>query len=290
MNKKILITIITYNNIKTIIPCLDSLNKQTYKNFDLFILDNNSSDQTVSLMKEFLRDHKQLAIKTEIMESKKNIGFAKGVNIGIKKALKKENIYTILLLNSDTYFTEDLLANGINTLEENSEIGAALPKILYPDGKVWWMGTKVLSNSELLLTPTYSITKHINKGENIKFNNNQIITIDALTGCAVFIKVDAIKQTGLFDEKYFMYAEDIDYSNRLKKQNYKISLFTSGTVFHGVQDKKMDMKTVRSSLRKYKIYLKSVGIYLLYNKPFYIFFIWLLKLPYALIYNYYKRR
>jgi|GEM_PF-3158237 len=290
MQKKVFVFIITYNIASSITHCLDSLSKQTFQNFELLIFDNNSSDDTVVVIENYLEKNKQLNIKTKIIKNKKNLGFAKAVNVGLKKALANNKFYSALLLNPDTHFTENLLANGVLTLEGDKEIGAALPKILYPDGKIWWMGTKILSDRELLFSSNYSIVEHLNKRKVIKFHKDQILAIDALTGCAVFFRLTAVKKIGLFDEKYFMYAEDIDYSNRLKKAGYKIALFTNSAVFHEVQDRKMNFKVVRSSLRKYRIYLTSVGIYLLDNRPSYIFFIWLFKLPFVLIFNYSKRK
>ena len=86
-----------------------------------------------------------------------------------------------------------------------------------------------------------------------------------------------------------MYAEDIDYSQRLKQQDYSLLMFTHSTVFHEVRDRKINMQIVLSNMKKYKIYLTSVGIYLLNYKPFYFFCIWLVKLPYALTKSYLQK-
>jgi hypothetical protein len=287
MNKKIQIILITYNI--NITRCLDSISKQSYQNFDLLILDNDSRDSTIKIIKEYLDNHEELKKKTEIIANKSNLGFSKAVNIGFKRALRKSDIYAVLLLNPDAYFTKDLFENAMKTFETYPEAGAVESKILYPDNRIWWMGTRVLSNWELLFSSKYSIVEHIDKGKLFKSNSKQITELDAITGCALFIKMSAVKKVGLLDERYFMYAEDIDYSMRLKKSGYKLYMFRNSTVFHEVKDSEMNFKVVQASKKKYKIYLKSVGLYLLDYKPPYIFIFWFLKLPFALTFNYIKR-
>lgn len=289
MEKKVFIIIITFNNHRVIINCLKSLDRQSYQHFEVLIIDNNSTDNTLLIIQDYLKKHQNLSKKIHLIKNKINSGFAKAVNIGLKVALNKKDIYTSLLLNPDIYFTPDLLKNGISILEKNSDAGAVVPKILYSDNKIWWVGTRIFSDKELLQSSKYGIAEHINKGQIWKSNNFQISNVEAITGCALFLRMNAVKKVGLFNEKYFMYAEDIDYSQRLKQKGYSLLMFSHSTVFHEVRDRKMNMQIVLSSLRKYKIYLTSVGIYLLIHKPRYFFFIWFLKLPYALTKSYFEK-
>jgi GT2 family glycosyltransferase len=289
MKRKIFIIIIIYNNHRVIINCLKSLNQQSYQNFEVLIVDNNSTDNTVMIIQDYLKKHQNLSKKIRVIKNKINSGFSKAVNIGLKEALDKKNIYAALLLNPDIYFTHDLLKNGINILETNPDAGAAVPKILYSDKRIWWVGTRIFSDKELLQSSKYGIAEHINKGQIWQSNKSQTNTVEAITGCALFLRMTAVKEVGLFNEKYFMYAEDIDYSQRLKQKGYSLLMFSHSTVFHEVRDRKMNMHVVFSSLRKYKIYLTSVGIYLLIHKPRHFFFIWFLKLPYALTKSYFEK-
>jgi GT2 family glycosyltransferase len=289
MQKKVFIIIITYNNHHVISNCLESLNQQSYQHFEALIIDNNSTDNTLAIIQDFLKKHISLSKKIHVVKNKINSGFAKAVNIGLNEALHKKNIYASLLLNPDVYFTKDLLKNGVKILENNLDAGAVVPKILYSDNRIWWVGTRIFSDKELLRSAKYGIAEHINKGQAWKSNTSQTYTVEAITGCALFLRMTAVKEVGLFNEKYFMYAEDIDYSQRLKQKGYKLLMFTHSTVFHEVRDRKMNMQVVLASLRKYKIYLTSVGIYLLIHKPFYFFVIWIFKLPYALTKSYFEK-
>ena len=83
-----------------------------------------------------MKKNNRLSKKTQVVRNKTNSGFAKAVNIGLKKALNNKDIYAVLLLNSDVYFTKDLLENGVNILEKHPTAGAVVPKILYSDNRI----------------------------------------------------------------------------------------------------------------------------------------------------------
>lgn len=279
MNKKLLVILITFNSERIIERCLGSIAKQVFGDFRLLIIDNNSIDETIKTIKNYLVSHRELKNKTELLRNHQNIGFAKAVNIGLKKSLRKKNHYkAVLLINPDTYFDQNLFKNGVETLFSEKNIGACCPKILYPDGKIWWIGTRLLSTKEIVLGLDYGISEHTNQGEEISTKRGGVES-SLLTGCAVFIKVEAIKRVGLFNENYYMYVEDIDYSLRLRKLNYRLSIFTNSRVYHS---KDKDTKISMHELRREKIAITSVGKYIFQNYPIYIFIIWFLKLPLVL--------
>lgn len=287
---KLLVNIITYNSAPKIIPCLNSLKTQTYNNFQIQLIDNNSSDETLQTVDDYLQKNKSFSNKIVVIKNKTNVGFASGVNIGIKKIIDNNIFSATLLLNPDTYFQKDFLETGIRSLESDSSVGACCPAILYPDNRIWWVGTKLYSDNELLFGAKYSLGEHIKKGEKFNLNSRKIKYVSALTGCAMFIKQDVVKAVGLFNTKYFMYAEDIDYSRRVLEKGFKLAIFPSSPVIHSVEDKKKDLKKIVNNMRKYLIYLKSVSIYIRNYKPIHVFLIWLIKLPAVLIISYFKSK
>lgn len=283
MKNNLLVILITFNSEKIIEKCLGSIIKQTFNDYTLLIIDNNSTDGSIKTIKTYFLNHHGLENKTEILENNQNIGFAKAVNIGLRKALN-EKYKAVLLINPDTYFDQNLFKNGIEALFLEKDIGACSPKILYPDGKIWWMGTRVLSTKEIIFGLDYGISKHINQGKK-NFIKKGVLNSNLLTGCVLFIKTETIKKVGLFNENYYMYVEDMDYSLRIKKINYKLSIFTNSKIYHA---KAKDKKISLSDLRREKISITSVGKYILRNYPFNIFIIWLIKLPLILGYKYIK--
>lgn len=277
MKKNLLVILITFNNEKVIKKCLDSIVKQTFNDFTLLIIDNNSTDGTIKTIKSYFLSHSELENKTELLKNSQNIGFAKAVNIGFKKALS-EKYKAVLLINPDTYFDKYLFKNGIETLFLEKDIGACCPKILYPNGRIWWMGTKLFSTKEIYYGLNYGISKHINQGEKDSFKKG-IFESSLLTGCALFIKTEAIQKIGLFDESYFMYVEDVDYALRLKKFGYKLYLINKHEVYHA---KNVEKINILLELRREIICLNSIIKYILRHYSFYIFIGWFIKLPLVL--------
>lgn len=283
MKKRLLVILITFNNEGVIRNCLDSIAKQIYKNFKLLIIDNNSRDLTVQIIEKYLSLHPELKNKTQLLKNNQNTGFAKAVNVGLRKTINNKHIYNaVLLINPDTYFDIDLFNNGLDALFSKNEIGACCPNILNPDGKIWWAGTRLLTIQEIIMSRNYSISKHINQGKSNNHAKEGIFDVDLLTGCALFIKTQAVANLGLFDEKYFMYVEDIDYSLRLKKSDYRLCIFSNSNVYHAREGHN---RNIVFDMRRDKIAITSIGRYLLHNYHISIFIIWLIKLPFILIFR-----
>lgn len=285
MKRKFLVIIITFNSEKIIKKCLDSIARQSFNDHTLLIIDNNSTDGTIKTIKNYFLSHRGLGSKTEILENNQNIGFAKAVNIGLKKALRQNFYEAVLLINPDAYFDKYLFKNGIDTLFLKKNIGACSPAILYPNGKIWWIASRRLSIKEIVLELNYGISKRIKQKLNSYINKN-VFESDSLTGCALFIKTVAIRKVGLFDESYFMYVEDVDYCLRLKKYNYKLCMFINSKIYH-TKDKNTNISIFE--VRREIISIISTGKYISRNYPLYIFIAWLIKLPLVILFKSLKK-
>jgi len=280
MKKNLIVILITFNNEKVIKKCLDSMFKQTFNDFTLLIIDNDSTDGTIKTIKSYFLSRSELKNKTELLKNNQNIGFAKAVNIGFKKALWKKDYYkAVLLINSDTYFNKNLFKNGIEALFLKKDIGACSPTIFYPDGKIWWIASRHLSTKEIVFDLNYGISKRIKQELDNPISKN-VFESSLLTGCALFIKTEAIRKIGLFNESYFMYVEDVDYCLRLKKYNYKLCRFTKGKIYHA---RYTDTKNLFLEIRRDIISTISTGKYIFKSYPLYIFVAWLIKLPLVIL-------
>lgn len=220
MNKKPLVYIIIANwkRYKDTAECLDSLYNMTYKEFQVIVVDNESqkgdADQLLSKYKE-----------VRLLRNKKNLGFCKGNNQGIKKAIKKGADY-VLLLNNDTVVKKDFLEILVDYTVTNNFEGILTPKILYYKSKnVWAMG-----GSLNILT---SIPRMIGQGKEASAYN-KVFEPDYASGCALFVNTKALKKIGILDERYFAYYEDTDLSFRAKKSGYKIKVIPESIIWHKV--------------------------------------------------------
>lgn len=219
--KTIGIVTVLYNSEKVLPDFFKSLANQTYKDFKLFIIDNNSQDKSLLIAKELAKDS---SFPCEIFEEPENWGVAKGNNIGIKAALE-EKCKFILLSNNDTVLSSDSiqkLLDGMVRMRTN----IAVPKIFYYDTKLlWYAGGKF----DLLRGGTIHFGQL--KEDSSKYNSESL-TQYAPT-CFMLIKSCVFDKVGLMDEDYFVYYDDTDFVWRAtKKFDEKIAYIPSATLLH----------------------------------------------------------
>jgi GT2 family glycosyltransferase len=287
MNKKLLVIIVTYNSGSVIGDCLKSLDIQTEKSFSIFIVDNASSDDSITRIKNIQFRSNDLNTRLELVQSDVNLGFSKAVNKGIKYAINFK-YDAVLLLNPDTKIDKNLFKDAINTFAKNPDIGAASSIILYPNGRIWSQGAHIYTTRELLLGLKFGVATNLKKGEKFKKNTRKLIKVEALVGCALFIRTEAVKRTGFLNESFFMYAEDSEYSRRLSDAGFNLVCFTSSSVMHDAGDESINFTKIKTKRKKYFIYLSSQIKYLWQKNPL-VCMIWILELPIILIKEYVNR-
>ena len=251
MNKdqKIAIIIINWKKYDFTLSCIDSVLKSSYKNFKIVLIDNESQKD---LSNEFEKNKNIHIIKNE-----KNEGFARANNQAIKYSIKNGFDY-ILLLNNDTIIKYDLLGSLIkqsNTL--NQQI--IQPLILNYDGSKIWNAGGTINNF-------FGTFHTLKKGKIFKnFKSNSCLT-EWFTGCCVFINTDIFKDIGYFDERFFAYYEDIDFSIRLKKMGYSIALMTDSHLQHYESASSKSINKTEGNLSPYVHYLNIRNHILLLKK------------------------
>ena len=268
------IILVNWNGYKDTKECLESLKRNTYKNYKIIVIDNGSGkNQSDRIKKKFP--------KINLIKNSINTGFSYANNQGIKEAIKNKAKY-ILLLNNDTVVKKDFLDILIDYAEKNNFQGVLTPKILYyGTNKIWAMGGK--------LSYLTSIPRMIGQGS--KSNSfNKIIEPDYASGCAFLVNTDIIKKVGLLDNSYFAYYEDTDLSFRIKKLGYIIKVIPNSIIWH-----KVSRSTKQKNLKK----IGQTQAYLLaknglifgkknlhgYKKNIYIFAQYFFKLPLYLIFK-----
>ncbi len=214
MNSSVAIILINWNNSDYTIECIKSLNKTSYGNKKIFIVDNNSNDNSVKKIKNFFPN-------IDLTVNNENLGFTGANNIGIKKALK-EKFDFIMLLNNDTIVESKFIEPLILSFDKNT--GAVQPKILnYPDKDyVWSAGGHI----------NYFFGTFISRHKNKKNNNKNYENCNWVSGCCFFISSSVLRKVGFLDEKFFVYYEDVDLSIRLTELNYNLKLVNNSVIYH----------------------------------------------------------
>jgi GT2 family glycosyltransferase len=210
------IIIVNWNGKGLLSTCLSSLTrKTTYPNYHVVVVDNGSLDGSP----EFLRNkHSEMAL----VLLDRNYGFAVGNNIGIVYAQRKWNPDYVLLLNNDTeIISEDWLEKMVKTAESNDQIGIAGCKLVYPDGRIQHIGTKMYIQGPRWLDPK--------SFENIP----EVFDVDAVLGACFLIKSKVLDKIGLLDENFSPFQhEESDYCMRAWRAGYKSCIVSSVIVAH----------------------------------------------------------
>lgn len=210
--KKTAIITLTYNQLECATkPFLNSLYKFTDKDlFDFYIVDNGSTDDTVTYLKNFQKENNNISI----ICNKENEGYSKGNNIGIKQALEQENYEYICLLNNDILFTENWLTDLVKTFDAEKSVGLVSPRI---NDKCKLTVKNYLNGYKKFLT---------------KFKNEYREVVTPYF-CCVLIKREVLDKIGLFDENYTpAYFEDNDLSFRAMYAGYKCLYNNRIFVYH----------------------------------------------------------
>lgn len=250
MSNKLLdlsIVIVTFNSAFWLEKLLVSLQQHflgtTKKNVAVTVVDNNSQDNTQQLVKNFSF--------VKFIRSAENIGFAAANNIAIKSTRARQ----YLLLNSDTEITANSnLDKLINFLSKNPKIGVLTPRLSLSTGKLdmaCHRGEPTLSASLfyfLNLDKVFPSSKLFGAYHLTYKNLNEIHTIDACSGACLLIKKDVIDTIGLLDERFFMYAEDLDWCKRTRDAGYLIVYHPGGNVIH--HKYKSGIKTTSQKIAK----------------------------------------
>ena len=229
------IIIVNWNGGNFLEKCLNSIYK-TIKNldFEVFVVDNASSDLSLNCLKKFP--------EMNLIKNTENKGFAQANNQAIKKS--KGNY--ILLLNPDTILLKNSIQKMISYMSKNEDIGVLGCKLLNPDGSV-----QPSCHAFLTLPHVFFEVSQMDKifPKNKFFTNffkpltkfklfmnystpEKPIEVESVMGSCYMIRKESLSKTGLLDENFFLYHEEMELSYRIWQKGYKVIFFPYSTVIH----------------------------------------------------------
>lgn len=213
------IVTLNWNRRDDTLQCLDSCCRQTYPNRRILVVDNGSSDGSALAISTQFPDVEQIL-------NERNLGFARGVNLGIRHALEHGAQY-LFLINNDTTLAPDALDLLVEAAL-SSGAGLTAPKILYASEpeQIWSVGAW---RNELTLEIT-----GCRRGQEATELDSRPFEVDFVTACGVLMARDCIEQVGLFDERFFMYYEDLDYCLRAQAAGCRLIAVPRATMWHRV--------------------------------------------------------
>lgn len=167
----------------------------------------------------------------------KNLGYGSAHNIAIRQTIEQGIPYH-LVINPDISFDPSILTEIEEFMNNNPDIGLLMPKILYPNGEIQYLCKLIPTPFDLIVRrflPKSWTRKRTEKFELLESGYNHIMDVPYLSGCFMFLRTDALKKTGLFDERFFMYPEDIDLTRRIHRQFRTVFYPTVSVIHHHAQ-------------------------------------------------------
>ena len=219
--KSLAVVILNYNGIKLMEKFLPSVIKFTPSKYNIFIIDNGSSDGSV----EFIRSNFK---KINIVELNKNYGYAKGYNIGLKKI----NDDILCLLNNDVEVTEKWTEEVMIQFKNEKETAVIQPKMKDSNKRDYFDYAGASGGFLDRYGYPYCNGRIFNKIEKDNNQYNKINNIFWACGACFFVRNNVFKKFGGFDEIFWAHFEEIDLCWRLQNSGHKISFNPNSTIYH----------------------------------------------------------
>ena len=235
-NPKIYLIVLNWNDKELSRKCLSSIEKVSYSNYEVLIVDNNSEDGSVEFFKQHFPNYDILALKD-------NLKYAGGNNAAVDYLQPNEEDY-LVFINNDTIVSSDFLDHLIDPFLNDPNCIISVPKILFAMdiNKIWyagglvnmWKGTIDHIGIRNFDAPRYSF----------------MMETDYATGCCLCISYTDFEKLNYFDTTFNMYCEDVDLSIRAKKMNRKIVYSPKSIILHSVSQSlgENSLKKIRNKL------------------------------------------
>ena len=163
----------------------------------------------------------------------KNLGYGAAHNIAIRQTLANKIPYH-LVVNSDISFQSESIVQLLDFMDNHNDIGSLMPKVFYPDGQIQYLCKLIPTPLDLFgrrFLPNKWMQKRIERFELQQFGYDKITDVPYLSGCFMLLRSEALRNVGLFDERFFMYPEDIDLTRRIREQ-YRTIFYPHATIVH----------------------------------------------------------
>ncbi len=246
------IVVVTFKeDLDVLRRCFESVIKSTGLSYEFLVVDNASREQTRDLLKD-------VSASAIYIPNPRNRGFAAAVNQGMRLAKGRY----VLLLNPDTQFESDVLAKMVAHLDQDTDVGIASSVITYPNGQLQESIRRfpTLFNQLFILFKLPHVLKRSRPVDKYMMRDVDPYTtqdVDSIMGAFMFIRRELLEKVGLFDERYFIWFEEVDYCKMAVEAGFKVRHYADVKIKHHkghTFDKLATLKKqrwIRQSLRKY---------------------------------------
>jgi GT2 family glycosyltransferase len=243
---KVSIIVLNYMQWHDTIACVCSLQRCTYQNYEIVLIDNGSPNDSENQLRKQFPD-------LTFFQTGNNLGYTGGINYGIKKVLQG-NPEFVLVINPDTTVEPSFLDHLVAGMVGNPNAAIVGGTIFHSNdkNKIWYAGGKLL--------PWRGLAHHFTSlVEGAVTPQEKFIRVTFVTGCLMLIRVSALNNIGLLDDRFFMYYDDIEYCSRAQRLGYILLYVPEAKILHNI---------VCVDKAVYKLYYSMRNRYLLIRTAF----------------------
>lgn len=219
MSARIGIVICNYNKEDYIVNCIKSILASTMKDFDIYVVDNASTDHSVERIREAYAGQVTLIVNQE------NLGGSGGFNTGLREALKQDYQY-LMCVDNDVVFDERAVEELFLFLEQHPETGMVGSKAFYMDDpeRIWGYGGEI----------NFDKYVHIDHYRNCLDTDDipEYAYADYVPACSLMVRMDAVRSIGIMPEDNFIYWDDMEWGYRFNQNGYKVAVCGTSKVWH----------------------------------------------------------
>jgi GT2 family glycosyltransferase len=221
------VIIVNWNTKALLLDCVASLYQTTHtSSLEIIVVDNASKDGSIEALRSNFPD-------VSAIVNKENLGFAKANNIGIKKAKGRY----VCLVNSDVKALDNVLDNMRTYMEHHPEVGALAPKTFFGDMSIQkncreFPTLRNIFCQEFFLDVLFPNVAALHGREMFHFDYDATSEAEVLSGCFIMVRKEVIAQIGSLDERFFFYAEDVDWCKRIHDGGWKLMYYPGAEAIH----------------------------------------------------------
>jgi GT2 family glycosyltransferase len=212
------VILVNWNGREITLECLASLRDVTYAPLRVVVVDNASTDGSVKAIQEAYPD-------ILVLPQERNLRYAGGNNVGMRRALA-DGTAMVMLLNNDTTVDPKCVSALVARIQADERCGMVAPRIYYdhPPDLLWFAGG--------VISMWTGTMRHTGIRERDAERYATPREIDYASGCCILTTREAIEKVGMLDESFYMYSEDADWSMRIRQAGYRIVYEPQAKVWH----------------------------------------------------------
>jgi len=237
------VIIVTWNNANDIRDCLNSIKDQDYINYKILVIDNASNDKTAWIIEN---EFPNIELKT----MSENLFLVKANNFGIEYCIKNYNPSYLMVLNPDTKASTNLVSTLVSKLEQNPNVAAVGPKVLF-----WNNKNEGLINSAGLIYDGFNQAYDIGFMQEDKGQFNKDKEVFGVTGASILYRAKIFKDVGLFWERIKLHLDEVELFIRIHKKGWKVIYTPDAILYHKYMQSTDQNKQYKIESAKKKVWL-----------------------------------